>query len=364
MGLKIKRNVLVKYKEEKGVTEVVIPDRVTEIGEWDFKYCKNITSIIIPKSVSKINCEAFYGCTNLKNIIIPEGITKLFYGTFYGCTNLENMIIPKSVTEIDNDVFSSCEKLESIEIPENVTVIGAGAFKFCRKLKNVVIPESVTKIGGLAFYNTKWLKEKRKENFLVIVNNIIIDASKCKDDVVIPKGIIGISEFALSNKWIKSVEIPESVEYIGNLAFNKGTNLILKKGDIKVRIKLLGDWNRKADEKAFATFFNDRIKKNFSEINKSAYKIPMALFMTLANFEEESVFKGYVKRNIRRVVKYLIDNGDVENLVKLLPFGFVTAKNIDDLVVYANDKKQTEMQIKLMNYKHDYIGYKETVLRI
>ena len=33
MGFKIENGVLKKYKEEKGVTEIVIPDTVTSIGE-------------------------------------------------------------------------------------------------------------------------------------------------------------------------------------------------------------------------------------------------------------------------------------------------------------------------------------------
>ena len=59
MGFQITNyGVLEKYIEEKGVSEVVIPDCVKEIGKRAFKHCtlKNIT---IPDSVTSIGKWAF-----------------------------------------------------------------------------------------------------------------------------------------------------------------------------------------------------------------------------------------------------------------------------------------------------------------
>lgn len=43
MGFKIIDNKLLKYKEENGVTEVVIPDSVTSIGYGAFANCSSLT---------------------------------------------------------------------------------------------------------------------------------------------------------------------------------------------------------------------------------------------------------------------------------------------------------------------------------
>lgn len=46
MGFRIKNGVLEKYTEEPGVTEIVIPDSVTSIGEDTFDNCTDLQTII------------------------------------------------------------------------------------------------------------------------------------------------------------------------------------------------------------------------------------------------------------------------------------------------------------------------------
>jgi len=53
--------------------DYIIPDSVTEIGEWAFSFCKGLTSIIIPNSVKKIGYNAFI-YTGLTSVNIPESV--------------------------------------------------------------------------------------------------------------------------------------------------------------------------------------------------------------------------------------------------------------------------------------------------
>lgn len=84
MGFKINNGVLKKYTEEKGVTEVVIPDGVRKISERAFSGCDNITSVIIPDSVKSIGTDAFKDCVCLESVIIPDTIIHISDSAFDG----------------------------------------------------------------------------------------------------------------------------------------------------------------------------------------------------------------------------------------------------------------------------------------
>ncbi len=115
--------------------------------------------------------------------------------------------------------------VESVVIPESiggkaVTEIFPYAFAHKMKLKDITIPKSITKIEGAAFFNTPWLDLKIRDNPLVTVNSIVIDATKCEGDIVIPSDVTSISDYAFSRSGVTSVVIPETVTEIGASTFS------------------------------------------------------------------------------------------------------------------------------------------------
>ena len=71
--------LLISFNER--VTEAVIPDYVTGIGEEAFRQCASLKSVIIPASVKKILEGAFQGCTSLEEVTLlgnPEMQDKVF----------------------------------------------------------------------------------------------------------------------------------------------------------------------------------------------------------------------------------------------------------------------------------------------
>lgn len=151
MAFEIKNCVLVKYREENGVTEVVIPDSVTTIDSFAFLGCRNLTSVTIPDSVTNIGRGAFSGCWSLTSVTIPNSVTSIGGSAFSNCKSLTSVTIPDSVTEIGDKAFYECKSLKSVTIPDSVTTIGDKAFWGCKSLKSVTIPDSVTEIGDSAF---------------------------------------------------------------------------------------------------------------------------------------------------------------------------------------------------------------------
>ena len=61
--------------------------------------------------------------SNITNIIIPEGITEIPYGAFYNCSNLKSINFPKSLTKIEYEAFYMLSSLGEIIIPENLTSV-------------------------------------------------------------------------------------------------------------------------------------------------------------------------------------------------------------------------------------------------
>ena len=102
------------YMNGEEVTELTIPDGITEINYYTFCGCSGLTSVTIPSSVAHIRSYAFGLCTGLTSITIPNGVSSLGTYVFYECTGLSSVTIPSSVTYIGGFSFVRCTALASI----------------------------------------------------------------------------------------------------------------------------------------------------------------------------------------------------------------------------------------------------------
>ena len=138
--------------------EVILPNSLTAIGEYQFWYCLNLKSISIGKNVSSIGWQLVYGPNKLTNISVaeenatfssPVNSNLLMQGTkvFFG---FGNPTFPAGTTVIGTEAFSSCGSLGDITIPEGVTAIEAGAFAWS-SLKSISFPSTLTTIENDAF---------------------------------------------------------------------------------------------------------------------------------------------------------------------------------------------------------------------
>ena len=131
------KSKLIKYPDGKINKQCIIPDNVTDIGEYAFAACSSLTSITIPNSVTSISDRAFYYCSSLTSITIPNSVISIGGSAFNSCSSLTNITIPNSVTCIDAYTFMRCSSLTSITIPNSVTSIEYGAFNECSSLTDV-----------------------------------------------------------------------------------------------------------------------------------------------------------------------------------------------------------------------------------
>jgi len=191
------------YIKMYNIKEFEIPDGVTNIGDYAFRYCTSLTNITIPDGVTNIGNSAFCGCNSLTNITIPDGVKSIGDYAFYECNSLTNITIPDGVTSIGDDAFRNCNSLTKITIPDSVTSISDGAFYGCDSLTNITIPDSVTSIGNYAFKNCYSLT-----------------------NITIPDNVTSIGDYAFEYcNSLTKITIPDSVTSIGNYAFAGCDNL-------------------------------------------------------------------------------------------------------------------------------------------
>ncbi len=180
---------LIKDGSPELITNLVIPNSVTTIGEYAFYCCSGITSVTIPDSVTTIGKRAFADCYKLTSVTIGGSVITIGDSAFYKCPKLTSFtvvennkayqsingnlyskdgtvlvayacgktdtsfVVPNTVTTIGNYAFYDCDNLTSVTIPDAVTTIGNYAFYDCDGLTSVTIPDAVTTIGDHAFYD-------------------------------------------------------------------------------------------------------------------------------------------------------------------------------------------------------------------
>ena len=198
-------------------------------------FSSNLNIVEIGDQCTFIDSNLFNGCSGLTSITIPESVTYIGERAFYGCSSLTSINIPQNVTSIESEVFKGCSSLTSINIPQNVTSIKSGAFYGCSSLTSINIPQSVTSIESQAFGDC--------ENLTVTIEQGGTDitlAGECLDikRLIANRNING--QDPISNLFfadlgdnvthigdelfkgcsrLTSINIPESVTWIGEMAF-------------------------------------------------------------------------------------------------------------------------------------------------
>ncbi len=229
-----------------GCRNTVIPDSVTEIGNYAFWNCSSLQSIVIPDSVTKILVAAFYGCSSLQSIVIPDSVTRIGRGAFEGCSSLQSIIISDSVTEIGEGALAGCSSLLSIKINNPQLLKDAGIdLDHVEILPNdevldyVITPNSDFHIQ---FTNGNCLYFKYDENdklkvWIVAPDLDVFDLPDWQEysqptaKISIPRKIakyqvVGIGEWAFDGcSSLQSIVIPDSVTVIGENAFSGCSNL-------------------------------------------------------------------------------------------------------------------------------------------
>ena len=137
------------------LTEVTLPDSITEIRGQAFKNCKKLEHVTLPEHLTYLGGEAFYRCRNLKEINLPAGLTEIRGNTFEECSSLLRIEIPDNVTRIGGHAFYGNTSLEEVVISPDSKLqqIGSSAFRCCDSLREITLPGGVS-VNERAFKDT------------------------------------------------------------------------------------------------------------------------------------------------------------------------------------------------------------------
>jgi hypothetical protein len=252
-----------------GLTELIITDFVTSIGNYSFGGCSGLTSLSIPNSIKSIGDEAFSSCTGLTGTLtIPNSVTSIGNYAFSDCTGLKNLILEDGTTTLDialdiasdigsNNTFKNCSidslylgrniggkappfrlmSLISLTIGNSVTSIGNSAFESCRKITKLVIPNSISSIGSNAFKNSTSLIEISCQNPIPPQADRTTFANVNKTECILYVPISFLSLYKAHYVWEEFFNIQEkdfSATDISTVDFDNDISVFITDGGLKI----------------------------------------------------------------------------------------------------------------------------------
>ena len=247
------------FEECTELSSVKLPKRLEKLGGMAFGDCDKITRIEIPKSLKECSwtvnykgpfgeCEGirevrfeegtteiasslFGGCTGLEEIRIPDTVTVVESVAFSRCTNLKQVTFSVNLTEIQNSAFSGCSKLESVEIPDSVTEIEVCAFEECTELSSVKLPKRLEKLGGMAFGDCDKItrieipKSLKECSWTVNYKGPFGECEGIRE-VRFEEGTTEIASSLFGGcTGLEEIRIPDTVTVVESVAFSRCTNL-------------------------------------------------------------------------------------------------------------------------------------------
>ena len=226
--------------DDTAFTSMTLPNSITDMGYSVFQNCHQLESVNVPTGMNYVPASYCYNCENLTDIQMHDGIRTVQYEALYGCTSLESIDLNDQITVIRYRAFQDCHKLNLAKLPDALTELGSGAF--CRTtsfdavltvpanvnhisddcfngsaIKGVVLHDGMT-LGSGVFCNNDSLRSVRLPQDLKILPRYTFYHCDSLQYISLPEGLEEINDNCFDLSGLKSIDLPESLQYLGNYA--------------------------------------------------------------------------------------------------------------------------------------------------
>lgn len=228
------------YPEGKQDPIFIIPNGITQIGDYAFKGNPFLQEIIIPDTVTLIGSGAFMQCTGLKTLTIPGSISIFPHYGCYGCSSLETLVFSEGVTQISIYAFYGATSLSNLVFPESMALLGAFSFANIGSVKEVFLPNSVSTVNGTVFGSNNSLESFRvspENSMYTVVDGVLYD-KVMSSIIAYPSAKLGTTYEVLApvskiergafsgNLYLQEVTYAGDVNFIGSHAFSFCKSLV------------------------------------------------------------------------------------------------------------------------------------------
>lgn len=221
----------------------LLPQSVSASSETDFTYRTDadggivITGyvglggeVVVPQQiesrpVTTIGREAFNNNGKVVKITLPEGLLRIEDSAFQAAYNLQEAVLPSTLRYLGKSAFNSCGNLKSISIPQGISTIQESAFFRCVSLTQADLPLGLKSIEGKAFSVTG-LQRIDLPASLESIGEHAFYGNRYLEEVTLPSTVKTIDEYAFFVcDSLKKVVLPYSLQSMSAGVFDKCPNL-------------------------------------------------------------------------------------------------------------------------------------------
>lgn len=202
------------WNEYDGLTSVIIPDSIREIGDYAFGDNPNLKELDIPDSVVKIGMNALQNC-GFESIKLPANLTVISGCLLQDNASLTSVTIPEHVEVIEKFVFMGCTSLAEINLPAGLVSVGNYSFDGCSALTKVNFAGTLGQWVSITFGESDANPLVANEKVRLYIGGKPITEAAVED------GTESIGDYVFAGySALTSVSLPASLRTIGNGAFS------------------------------------------------------------------------------------------------------------------------------------------------